>query len=87
MNRLQMPGSDFVGDELIECIKELVKVDSDWIPYGEGYSLYLRPNVIAMHEHLGLAAPTSTMLYVVSVSIYDYSNIRKKAEGRWNRYV
>eukprot|EP00555_Chaetoceros_dichaeta_P012087 CAMPEP_0198256992 /NCGR_PEP_ID=MMETSP1447-20131203/6775_1 /TAXON_ID=420782 /ORGANISM="Chaetoceros dichaeta, Strain CCMP1751" /LENGTH=334 /DNA_ID=CAMNT_0043943775 /DNA_START=103 /DNA_END=1107 /DNA_ORIENTATION=- len=72
MKRLQMPGSDFVSDELIECIKELVKVDSDWIPYGEGYSLYLRPNVIAMHENLGLAAPTSTMLYVVSSPVGPY---------------
>ncbi len=66
MQRLQMPGFDFDSQELINCIKELIKLDKDWIPYGEGYSLYLRPNVIAMHQYLGLSAPNSLLLYVVT---------------------
>lgn len=72
MERLEMPGFDFDSQELINCISELVKLDKDWVPHGEGYSLYLRPNVIAMHQYLGLAAPTSLLLYVVTSPVGPY---------------
>ena len=52
MERLGMPGYDFDQAELIDCIAELVRLDKDWIPEGEGYSLYLRPVVIATHSVL-----------------------------------
>ncbi len=42
--RLALPS--FNQHELLECIKELVRVDSDYIPTGKGYSLYLRPTFI-----------------------------------------
>jgi branched-chain amino acid aminotransferase len=42
--RLALPSFD--KTELLECIKELVRVDSDYIPTGKGYSLYLRPTFI-----------------------------------------
>jgi branched-chain amino acid aminotransferase len=72
MKRLHMPGSDFDTHELLSCIQQLVKLDKDWIPYGEGYSLYLRPNVIATHRFLGLAAPEALLLYVVTSPVGPY---------------
>ena len=72
MKRLHMPGSDFVHQELINLIAELVKVDAKWIPYGEGYSLYIRPTVIATHKFLGLAAPDSLLLYVITSPVGPY---------------
>ena len=66
MERLSMPGADFDNEELLKCIEELVKVDQRWIPHGEGYSLYLRPTVIATHRFLGLAAPTDLLLFVIT---------------------
>lgn len=42
--RLALP--EFSGKELLECTKELLKVDASWIPEGKGYSLYLRPLLI-----------------------------------------
>jgi branched-chain amino acid aminotransferase len=56
MERLQMPGADFDQEELTKCIAELVKLDQDWIPSGEGYSLYIRPTCIATHPFLGLVS-------------------------------
>jgi len=47
MTRLALPGFDKA--QWLDCIKELVKVDKDWIPKGEGYSLYLRPTGISTH--------------------------------------
>lgn len=72
MERLHMPGIDFDHQELIECIKELVRIDEKWIPEGEGYSLYLRPTVIATHKFLGLAAPDSLLLYVITSPVGPY---------------
>ena len=72
MRRLEMPGSDFDNNELIKLIGELVKTDKDWIPYGEGYSLYLRPTVIATHSVLGLAAPEKILLYVICSPVGPY---------------
>jgi branched-chain amino acid aminotransferase len=72
MNRLEMPGSDFDNTELVKLIGELVKIDKDWIPSGEGYSLYIRPTVIATHSVLGLAAPERILLYVICSPVGPY---------------
>lgn len=72
MDRLSMPGADFDPDELIKCIAELVRTDEKWIPQGEGYSLYLRPTVIATHKFLGLAAPNSLLLFCITSPVGPY---------------
>jgi branched-chain amino acid aminotransferase len=72
MHRLHMPGDDFDREELIKCIGELVKLDKEWIPSGEGYSLYIRPTVIATHRLLGVAAPNSILLFVITCPVGPY---------------
>jgi len=72
MDRLHMPGADFDHQELINCISELISIDKEWIPYGEGYSLYIRPTVIATHPFLGLSSPTSLLLYVITSPVGPY---------------
>jgi branched-chain amino acid aminotransferase len=37
----------FEEDQVLACIKELVKLDQRWIPAEHGYSLYIRPTMIA----------------------------------------
>ena len=54
--RLSLPSFD--PEELLKCIKELVKLDSDWIPKEKGYSLYIRPTLISTEPTLGVASPT-----------------------------
>ncbi len=90
MKRLHMPGHDFDVDEFVNCIKELVKLDSKWIQTGEGYSLYLRPNVIATDECLGLSSTSSIMLYVVTSPVGPYYKsgfkpVRLRSENRYVR--
>lgn len=46
--------------------------DQDWIPTDEGYSLYIRPTVIATHPYLGLAAPDEILLYVITCPVGPY---------------
>lgn len=72
MERLHFPCYDFDPNELIECIKELVRVDRDWVPDGEGYSLYLRPTCIATNPFLGLASPQKALLYCIASPVGPY---------------
>jgi len=90
MTRLHMPGIDFDSNELIECIKELVRIDERWVPEGEGYSLYIRPNVIGINKYLGVAPPDSLLLYVITSPVGPYYKtgfrpIRLKCENFYKR--
>jgi branched-chain amino acid aminotransferase len=38
----------FNKDQFLECLKQLVRLDKDWIPNQRGYSLYIRPTHIGV---------------------------------------
>jgi len=42
-------GQTLNAEALLECIKELVRLDRDWVPQGKGYSLYIRPCMISTY--------------------------------------
>lgn len=50
----------------------LKPTDEDWVPSGEGYSLYIRPTVIATHPFLGVAPPDDLLLYVITSPVGPY---------------
>eukprot|EP00546_Thalassionema_frauenfeldii_P014573 CAMPEP_0178928170 /NCGR_PEP_ID=MMETSP0786-20121207/19707_1 /TAXON_ID=186022 /ORGANISM="Thalassionema frauenfeldii, Strain CCMP 1798" /LENGTH=308 /DNA_ID=CAMNT_0020603909 /DNA_START=117 /DNA_END=1043 /DNA_ORIENTATION=+ len=83
MERLQMPGHDFDANELTSLLKELLKVDKRWVPDGDGYSLYIRPTVIATHPYLGLAAPTQLLLYIITSPVGPYYPTGFKPIALW----
>eukprot|EP00854_Cymbomonas_tetramitiformis_P024208 gene24208-29403_t len=68
--RMNLP--DFDQDQVLHCLKELLKVDRAWIPKKEGYSLYLRPTVIATTPYLGVGPPSNAMLYVITSPVGPY---------------
>lgn len=73
MERLQMPGwKELNVEDLSSLLTELLKIDDRWIPTGDGYSLYLRPTVIATHPYLGLAAPTELLFFVITSPVGPY---------------
>lgn len=51
----------------VEAIKQLVKVDRDWIPTAEGTSLYIRPFIFAVDPMVGVH-PAHHLLFVVILS-------------------
>lgn len=63
--RLCIPKVD--PDFTLEAIKALIKVDEDWIPNGEGKSLYIRPFIIATDPFLGVH-PSATYLFCIILS-------------------
>ena len=88
MERLAFPGVDELFAEtttkeasgntttttppLLQLIRALVRTDAAWIPSGAGYSLYIRPTVIATQATLGVAPPTSLVLFVIMSPVGPY---------------
>jgi len=56
----------------LDCIKELVKIDREWIPKLRGYSLYIRPTLIATTPLLGVAPPKDALLYTIMSPVGPY---------------
>ena len=61
--RLCMPA---VPEEIfVEAIKELVTVDSEWVPHNPGTSLYIRPFIFATDAHLGVHASATYLFCII----------------------
>lgn len=63
--RLMIP--EIPEDLFLEAVKQVVKVDEEWIPTKEGTSLYIRPFVIATDPFLGVR-PSDTYLFMIILS-------------------
>ncbi|KAG1828691.1 aminotransferase [Suillus variegatus] len=68
--RLALPAFD--GNALLECIKELISLDRQWIPKEPGHSLYIRPTFIGTNGTLGVAPPTEALLFVITSPVGPY---------------
>ncbi|KAF2072240.1 hypothetical protein CYY_006440 [Polysphondylium violaceum] len=69
-SRICLPS--FNKEAVVELIKKLVLLDKDWIPEGRGYSLYLRPTLIATQKSLGVGASNSALLFVIASPVGPY---------------
>eukprot|EP00270_Netrium_digitus_P011744 TRINITY_DN3747_c0_g1_i3.p1 TRINITY_DN3747_c0_g1~~TRINITY_DN3747_c0_g1_i3.p1 ORF type:complete len:486 (-),score=121.79 TRINITY_DN3747_c0_g1_i3:114-1571(-) len=59
--RLCLPA--FNQEELLKCMKQLLLVDTDWVPQQDGYSLYLRPTVISTTPSIGVGPPLDAKFF------------------------
>ena len=64
-DRLRIPNLDI--DYATKAIKELVKIDKDWVPKEKGTSLYIRPFIIATEAHLGVS-PSKNYKFIIILS-------------------
>jgi branched-chain amino acid aminotransferase len=64
--RMAMP--ELPEETFIRALELLVTQDRDWVPPGEGNSLYLRPFMIATQRGLGVNHPSSEYLFCVIAS-------------------
>ncbi len=63
--RLSLPQLD--PDDALQAIKTLVELDKDWVPSGEGESLYIRPILMSVEPDVSLHC-TDRCLFVVILS-------------------
>lgn len=68
--RMSMPR--FPLDLVLKGLKALVYLDRDWIPEGNGASLYLRPTMIGVDPYLGLKPADSYTFYIIMSPVGSY---------------
>ncbi|WP_042357164.1 branched-chain amino acid aminotransferase [Bacillus rubiinfantis] len=50
---------------LLKAIKQLIYIERDWVPSGEGTSLYIRPFIFSTEAHLGVHPSSEYKLLVI----------------------
>lgn len=68
--RLCMP---VVPEEIfLQAVRELVKLDKDWVPNARGSALYLRPTLIGTESFLGVRPSDNYLFFVISSPVGAY---------------
>ena len=68
--RLVLP--EVPADLFIEGMKELVRLERDWVPHPEGTSLYIRPALIATEEALGVKPAGKCRFFIILSPVGAY---------------
>ena len=79
--RLAMP--ELPAEVFLEAIEALVLADRDWIPGGEGASLYLRPFMIATEAFLGVRPAKQYKFIVIASPAGNYFKSGAPAVSIW----
>ncbi len=59
-------------DDFLQALKEVVKMDQDWIPTKPGTSLYIRPFVIATDPFLGVRPSNTYKFFIILCPVGAY---------------
>jgi len=71
--RMCMP--QFEAEPVKRALFELIKLEEDWIPTGEGQALYIRPTMVADEEVLGVHASKRYKFFILlSPVVFYYAN-------------
>jgi branched-chain amino acid aminotransferase len=68
--RMCMPEVDV--DFMLRSLKELIRLESDWVPRSEGTSLYIRPTMIATEPVLGVKPSEKYLCYIILSPVGAY---------------
>ena len=79
--RLAMP--ELPEEVFIEAVRQLVLADRDWLPEGEGASLYLRPFMIATEAFLGVRPAKQYKFLVIASPAGNYFKSGAPAVSIW----
>lgn len=56
----------------LDCLKELLRIEKDWVPDAPGTSLYIRPTIIAMDPFLGVRASHTYRFFIILSPVGAY---------------
>ncbi|XP_068605573.1 branched-chain-amino-acid aminotransferase, mitochondrial isoform X2 [Brachionichthys hirsutus] len=62
----------FDKGELLACIRQLVALDQEWVPYSLDASLYIRPTFIGTEPSLGVSRAGKALLFVIVGPVGPY---------------
>ena len=52
-------------EDALQALTELIALEADWVPHGEGTSMYIRPFMIGDDEHLGVHSIDRAHFYII----------------------
>ncbi|BFZ04297.1 hypothetical protein BsWGS_07336 [Bradybaena similaris] len=58
--------------ELLKCMKKLISIDQEWVPYSQRCSLYIRPTFIGTEPALGVSCSNQAKLFVIVGPVGPY---------------
>ncbi|PAA92362.1 hypothetical protein BOX15_Mlig015936g7, partial [Macrostomum lignano] len=64
--------ASFDPAELHRCLRELIRLDADWVPDSRDCSLYIRPTMIAAEPRISVGPAEETLLYVITGPVGPY---------------
>jgi branched-chain amino acid aminotransferase len=68
--RLVMPSVD--SNDALEGLKELLRIERDWIPQVKGSALYIRPTLIGTEAKLGVRPATEYLFFIILSPVGPY---------------
>jgi branched-chain amino acid aminotransferase len=68
--RLVMPALD--PDFVVDALKQLLRIDQEWVPHLKGTSIYIRPIMIAIEPFLGVHPATEMLFYIILSPVGPY---------------
>jgi branched-chain amino acid aminotransferase len=68
--RLALPEIDL--SEVQNALDQLLRVESRWVPYERGYSLYIRPTIIGTTLSIGVKASRQAIFYIILSPVGPY---------------
>ncbi len=68
--RMCMPR--FSAEKMVKILKALIYLEKDWVPQGEGASLYIRPTMIATEPVLGVKPSGVYYFYIIMCPVGAY---------------
>jgi branched-chain amino acid aminotransferase len=68
--RLTCPTFD--EHEFVECLRELIKVDKEWIPTDPNHSLYVRPTIVSTKPSLEVTATDAARFFIITSPVGPY---------------
>jgi branched-chain amino acid aminotransferase len=73
----------------MDGMRALINIDRNWIPKGEGASLYLRPFLFSNDEYIGIRASLNWLFMIIASPVGKYysSPVRVKIETKFTRAV
>ena len=52
-------------DEVLDALKQLLRLDSGWVPGEHGTSLYVRPTILATEDAIGLKVSSKYLFFII----------------------
>ena len=76
-------------DLYVQALRELIKLDKDWVPSKRGTSLYIRPFIFATDEYVGIRPSDNYrfMIILAPVGAYYSDPVNVKVETKYTRAV